>query len=73
MVITRSLQPEARDTEQTLVSVISPAATSLRSWTAAGLTVLHEAIFCDVKHRNINLIFFNKAKWGLRGVPLILL
>ena len=25
------------------VSEISPAATSLRSWTAAGLTVLHEA------------------------------
>ena len=25
------------------VSEISPAATSLRSWTAAGVTVLHEA------------------------------
>ena len=30
--------------EHTLVAGISPAATSLRSWTAAGLEVLHVAI-----------------------------
>ena len=36
----------------------SPAATSLRSWTAAGLRVLHEAIFGDAEHRGINLNFF---------------
>ena len=37
---------------------ISPPATSLRSWTAAGLRVLHEAIFGDAEHRGINLNFF---------------
>jgi hypothetical protein len=40
------------------VSGISPAATSLRSWTAAGLKVLHEAIFGDVRYHGINLNFF---------------
>ncbi len=29
-----------------------------RSWTAAGLRVLHEAIFGDAEHRGINLNFF---------------
>ena len=28
------------------------------SWTAAGLRVLHEAIFGDAEHRGINLNFF---------------
>ena len=37
---------------------ISPPATSLRSWTAAGLRVLHEAIFGDAEHRGISLNFF---------------
>ena len=40
------------------VSGISPAATSLRSWTAAGLKVLHEAIFGDAEHRTVKLNFF---------------
>ena len=44
----------ASGADYALVSGISPAATSLRSWTAAGLKVLHEAIFCDAKHRMIN-------------------
>ena len=36
---------------------ISPPATSLRSWTAAGLKVLHEAILGDAEHRTIYMIF----------------
>ena len=34
------------------------ASGDLRSWTAAGLRVLHEAIFGDAEHRGINLNFF---------------
>ncbi len=43
---------------------ISPPATSLRSWTAAGLRVLHEAIFGDAEHRGINLNFFEIKPHG---------
>ena len=41
---------------------ISPAATSLRRWTAAGLKGKHEAIFGDAEHCTINLIFLNKLR-----------
>ena len=44
------------------VSGISPAATSLRSWTAAGLKVLHEAFFGDAEHRIGKQIFFNQIQ-----------
>ena len=41
------------------VSGISPAATSLFSWTEAGLKVLHEAFLrCRASHYETN--FFNK-------------
>ena len=41
---------------------ILPAATGLRSRTAAGLKGKHKAIFGDAEHRGINLIFLNKSR-----------